>query len=419
MNHNCRPWRKTLLYSLCATLLGCGQRTSTPTTLSVPEVQVSRPVIEKVTDYVDFSGHAEATAAADIRARVSGYLVQGLKLRNQPNREGTEVKEGDVLFEIDPSTYEAALNQAQANLLQNQARVERLKKDFARARKLLPSRSIAQEDFDKIAGDLAEAEAAVKTTQAALKIAQINLDFTKVLAPFNGRVSRQLIDPGNLVKADDTLLTTIVAIDPIYVYFDEDERTALQVRRLVRGGQVKSIHLGPLPIAAGLVDEMDENGNPLYPHEGKLNFVDNRVDAMSGTLRLRGEFPNPKRMFSPGMFVRVRLPIGDAHKAVLIAEQAMKPDQGQMFVYVVHDNDEVEYRRVKIGMLQHGLRVVESGLAGDERIVVNGLQRIRPDTKKVVPKPVAMPVANGTLAPPAVVPSSERTNGASEKRPAS
>ena len=407
MNRNRCPWGKILWCLLCATLLGCGRRPTAPTGPPAPEVEVSLPKVEDVTDYVEFTGHAEATDAVDIRARVSGYLVKGLRLPNQPNREGTEVKKDAVLFEIDPSTYEAAVNQAKANLLQNQAHVIRLKKDFARARELLPSRSIAQEDFDKIAGDLAEAEAAVETTQASLKIAQINLDFTKVLAPFDGRVSRQLIDPGNLVKADDTLLTTIVAIDPIYVYFDEDERTALQIRRLVRSGQVKSIYAARMPILAGLVDEVDESGNPKYRHNGVLNFVDNRLDAMSGTLRLRGEFPNHERMFSPGMFVRVRLPVGDKHKAVLIAEQALKPDQGQMFVYVVNDKDEIEYRRVTIGMLQNGLRVVKSGLQGNERIVVNGLQRIRPDTKKVVPTLKLMPVADGSLSPSVVMPASK------------
>ena len=195
-----------------------------------------------------------------------------------------------------------------------------------------------------------------------------------------------------------------MSLDPIYVYFDPDERTMLRVRRLIRAGKVKSAQEATVPVMAGLVDEVDDNGNSLYPHTGRINFVDNRLDAMTGTLRLRGVFDNPQRIFSPGMFVHVRVPIGTPHPAVLVSEQAIVSDQGQKFVYVVNGKDEIEYRRVKAGLLQDGLRVIEEGLTQSDRVVLSGLQRVRPGIK-VEPKPVeaakkASPAGTGA-APPA------------------
>ena len=345
-----------------------------------PEVLVGRPVVETITDYEDFTGHTEAMMGVEIRARVSGYLVEGLK-DGGPNKEGTEVKKGELLFEIDPRTYEADKNKAEAALAQSQAHLERLTKDLKRAEELLPTRSIAQGDYDQIAGDHKEAEAAVKTAQAALRLAELNLEFTKVRAPCDGRVSKQLIDPGNMVQADQTPLTTIVTLDPIYAYFDIDERTLLQLRRMVRAGKLKSAREAKVKILLGLADEED------YPHEGMIDFADNRLDVMTGTLRLRGVFPNPKRILSPGMFARIRLPIGGPHRAILIPEEALGSDQGQRFLYVVNDKNEVEYRRVQIGSLHGKLRVIKSGLAEGDRVVLEGLQRIQPGIK-VQPKNV-------------------------------
>ena len=197
-----------------------------------PEVIVARPTVETITDYEDFTGHTEAMMSVEIRARVSGYLVEGLK-DGGPNKEGTEVKKGDLLFEIDPRSYEADKSKAEAALAQAKAHFDRLSKDLKRGQELLPTRSIAQGDYDQIAGDHKEAEAAVKTAQATLRLAELNLQWTKVYAPCDGRVSKQLIDPGNMVQADVTPLTTIVTLDPIYAYFDIDERTLLELRRMV------------------------------------------------------------------------------------------------------------------------------------------------------------------------------------------
>jgi RND family efflux transporter MFP subunit len=346
-----------------------------------PGVLVGRPVVETITDYADFTGHTEAVMSVEIRARVSGYLVKGLR-DGGPNKEGTEVKEGELLFEIDPRIYQADKDKAEAALAQSRAHLERLAKDLKRAEELLPTRSIAQGDYDQIAGDHKEAEAAVKTAQATLQLAELNLTWTKVYAPCDGRVSKQLIDPGNMVQADQTPLTTIVKLDPMYAYFDVDERTLLQLRRLVRAGEVPSARKIKLKILLGLADEEG------YPHEGTFDFADNRLDMMTGTLRVRGVFPNPKRILSPGMFARIRLPIGAPHRALLIPEEALGSDQGQRFVYVVDKNDEVEYRRVETGSLHGRLRVIKSGLSEGDRVVVQGLQRIDRPGIKVTPKDV-------------------------------
>jgi RND family efflux transporter MFP subunit len=257
--------------------------------------------------------------------------------------------------------------------------------------------------------------------QAALGQAERNLTWTEVRAPFDGRVSRQSIDPGNIVKADETVLTTIVSLDPVYAYFDIDERTTLRSRRLLIEGKIQSAREAKLPVLIGLADEMDDRGTPLYPHTGTVNFVDNRLEPTSGTLRLRGEFANPRskhnslRIFSPGMFVRVRLPIGKPHPAVLISERALGTDQGQPFVYVVNDQDEVEYRKVKVGLLEEGLHVIEEGLQPGERVIVSGVQRVRPKIKVQAelietPGPAAASETSAAKPPPAAAPAGGRAS---------
>lgn len=361
-----RRSRWLLLATACAVVGGCQpapQAAVAPP--KPPEVVVSLPVVRPVTDFEDFTGRVEAKASIQVRARVTGYLDKVLF------KEGTEVKQGDPLFEIDPRSYKAELDRAEANVLQSQARLKRCERDFKRASDLLPQNAISQDDFDRVAGDRDEAAAAVKLAEASRDLAALNLSFTRVTATITGRISRQLIDPGNMVKADETVLTTIVSMDPIYAYFDQDERTLLRIRRLVRAGVLKTIQESSVPVLLGLVDE---DG---FPHEGRIDFADNRVDSMTGTLRLRGVFANPQRLLSPGLFVRIRLPIGKPHPSVLIAEQALGTDQGQSFVYVVSPKNEVVYRRVNVGPLDGGLRVIEDGLAKDEPVIVSGLQRVK------------------------------------------
>ncbi|MEN6405859.1 MAG: efflux RND transporter periplasmic adaptor subunit [Thermoguttaceae bacterium] len=364
-------WLAAVLTS--ASLAGCARPANHAAVEEKPaaaEVRVVRPVVEPIVDYEDFTGHTEAMMGVEIRARVSGYLVKGLKNGNG-NKEGTEVKRGDLLFEIDPRTYEADKSKAEAAVAQSRARLDRLAKDRKRAEELLPTRSISQGDYDQIVGDYKEAEAAVKTAQAALRLAELNLEFTQVRSPCDGRVSKQLIDPGNMVQADQTPLTTIVTLDPIYVYFDMDERTLLQLRRMIRAGEMKSARKAKLPILLALADEDD------FSREGTIDFADNRVDPMTGTLRLRAVFSNPKRILSPGMFARIRVPVSPRHEAIMVPEEALGSDQGQRFVYVVDPKNRAVSRSVQIGSLHGKLREIKSGLSRDDRVVVEGLQRIK------------------------------------------
>jgi RND family efflux transporter MFP subunit len=393
---------------LFATILGCGNRQAAPAAAQAPEVVVNRPVVKEITDYEDFTGRTEAVADVAVRARVTGYLDKVLF------KEGTEVTAGDLLFEIDPRPYRAMLHAAEGALAQNTATLDLARTELARAEQLLPTNAIAGTDYDQVKNAVEIAKARVQSGEAALETAKLNLEFCSIRAPIGGRISRQLIDPGNLVQADQTAptaaptttaLTTIVSLHPIYAYFDVDERTMLRVRRLIRSGKIKSSQEAAMPVFLGLADEEG------FPHEGTINFVDNRVDAMSGTLRIRGVFPNTKRILSPGLFARIRLPIGKPHAAILISEQALGSDQGQRFVYVVNDANKVAYRRVKVGPLQDGLRVIEEGLAEGERVVVSGVQRIKSgDT--VEPKD-ASARSVGAAPPPATKP--EPASGASRK----
>ncbi|GAC1449826.1 MAG: efflux RND transporter periplasmic adaptor subunit [Isosphaeraceae bacterium] len=368
-------WIAALFASVVA--VGCDLAPNKPareTPKAAPVVIVSQPVSEYVTDYEDFTGRTEAVHSVEIRARVSGYL-------DKVNfKDGDEVKEGDILFEIDPRPYKGELDRVEATLAQSEAHQKRLDADYRRAQNLFSRGNISREEFDTFSGDRTAAAASVGVARASFDLARLNMKFTKINAPISGRLSRRLVDPGNLVKNDETPLTTIVSLDPIHVYFDVDERTMLRYRRLVNEGKVKSRTEAEIPVLVGLSDEEG------YPHRGTIDFSDNKVDPGTGTLRVRARLQNPKpRVFSPGLFTRVRLPVGNPRRSILIDEQAMGTDQGQKFLYVVNDKDEVVYRPVKVGRLVGGKRVIQEGLSPGERVVVSGLQRIR-NHLKVNPK---------------------------------
>jgi RND family efflux transporter MFP subunit len=354
---------------VAAGLAGCHRVAPAPPPSRPPEVIVSRPVLQEVTDFEEFTGRMEPVEVVEVRARVSGYL-QGLHFE-----EGADVKKGDLLFEIDPRPFQAELNRAEANLAQAEAHGRRLEADYQRAASLLASRGMSREDYDKIVGDLAEARAAVQSAKATRDLAALNLDYSRVTAPISGRISRRLLDPGNLVKADETALTYITNFEPMYAYFDVDERTYLRLYRFLIEKGIRSLaQVRQMSVSLGLVDEVG------YPHEGKINFVDTRVDPNTGSVWVRGVFPNPNRLLTPGLFVRVRLPVGEPHQAILIPERALATDQGQKFVYVVNDKNVATYRQVRVGA-QHGqLRIVEGGIDVGERLVISGLQRVRSGT---------------------------------------
>ncbi len=338
----------------------------------LPPIPVGKPIVREVTDYADFTGRTNAVESVDIRARVSGYLVK------MPFKEGAEVKKDEMLFEIDPRPYQAQYDQAVGQVNLYKAQLELAQANYARDKEVAKTPgavSVQQLDQDKAAVD--EANAAVKAFEASLEVYKLNLSFTKVLSPIDGQVSRYYLTIGNLVVQDQTLLTTVVSLDPMYVYCDVDEGTLLRVRRAINEGTIQRYQEGKIPIYMAL---QGENG---YPHEGTVDFVNNQVNPSTGSITVRGEFANPKpkngvRLFSPGMFVRVRLPIGKPHQAILVIDRAIGSDQDLKYVYVVNAKNKVERRDVVTGALEpDGRRVITKGLKPDEWVVVGGLQLLQ------------------------------------------
>jgi membrane fusion protein, multidrug efflux system len=370
-----------LLMVFAAGLAGCAPPGLPEMVFPPPAVTVSYPLERDVTDYNDFTGRTAAVEAVKVRARVWGYL-QKINFR-----EGAEVKKDDVLFEIDPRTYQADLDRAEANLVQSQAHRDRLQADYDRGRRLLTQRAIGQEEYDKIVGDRSEAEAAVRLAEAGLAAARLNLDFTKVRAPVAGHISRTMVTVGNLVQSGETggtTLTNIVSVDPVYVYFDVDDLTFVRINHLTREEKVSTAADTRPAVLLGLAHEQG------YPRQGVIDFVDNQVDPGTGTLKMRGLFRNGDRALTPGLFARVRVPFGSCRRALLVTDRAVDTDQGQKVVYVADKDDVVEKRAVRLGRLHDGLREIETGLSPGERVVVDGIQRVRGGIK-VEPKLVDMP----------------------------
>jgi multidrug efflux system membrane fusion protein len=355
---------------------GCARRpprAAAPEPVSIP---VSKPVVRQVTDFVDFTGRTDAIQSVDIRPRATGYLVK------MPFQEGAEVKEGDLLFVIDPRPYQAQLDQAagQVNLYQAQLRLARTTYARDRAINNLTPGSISRQQLDQDDAAVEEADARVKAYEKNMEVYKLNHEFTNVVSPISGMVSRYYLTIGNLVNQDQTLLTTVVSLDPMYAYFDMDEPTLLRIRKAVNEGKLKprrSVGLR-VPVFMGLQNETG------FPHEGSVNFVNNQLNPTTGSILVRGIFPNPKpaggtRLLSPGMFVRIRLPIGEAHPAVLVIDRAISSDQGIKYVYAIDKEKRVQYRRVTTGALQDdGLRVITEGLSAEDSVVVGGLQQVRP-----------------------------------------
>jgi RND family efflux transporter MFP subunit len=341
-----------------------------------PRVLVTRPITDTVMDYQDFTGRLEAVKTVDIRARVTGYVTEA------PFKEGDVVKEGSLLFQIDARTYQADLNQAEANL--NVAIADRnfQQRNAERARRLIAVKAISPEDLETALAASDKAVATVGAMEAARDKAKLYLDYTHVIAPLSGRISRRFVDPGNLINADNTILTTIVTENPMFAYFDVDERTYLNLLASVAPGQKSwSDGLRP-PVMMRLANENDFEKDKV----GIVDFVDNRVVANTGTVRMRGVFQNANGLLKAGLFVRIRLPIGSAYKAILIPDEAIQSDQERKYVWVVNARNEVEYRSVQLGQAIREWRVIrppekgkegKEGLAEGERIIVSGMQRVR------------------------------------------
>jgi RND family efflux transporter MFP subunit len=373
---------------------GC-ERPETKSAAPPPQdVFVGHPTEEDIRDYEDFTGRTDAIYSVEVRSRVSGYLDK------VHFKDGDEVKEGAPLFDIDDRPYRAELNRTEAALAQSEAHLKRLDADFRRANNLISRGNISREEFDKIVGDRSEGEAAVGIARAQYDLAKLNVAYTKITAPISGRLSRRQVDPGNLVKADETSLTSIKSQDPLYVYFDVDERTLLRLRRLAREGKIKGYQQAEVPIMVALSDEND------YPHRGLIDFRENAVDPGTGTLRARAQIANPApHLLTPGLFVRVRLPVGDPHRKTLVAEKALASEQGEKYLYVVRPGKDkdgkavnvAEKVRVKVGRLDGDRRVIEEvldrkTLGSKDLVIVEGLQRVRPGAS-VQPKDLDAPAA--------------------------
>ena len=364
--------------ALSLVLGGCARNEAAQmTALPPPQVTVAQVVSKPVTEFDEFTGRFEAVDRVEIRPRVSGYIS------SVNFTEGSEVNKGDVLFIIDQRPYDAELKRTKAQLTQARTQLALAKSERERAVKLLDQHAISQEEFDTRSAGSEQAEANVEAAQAAVDAAQLNMTFTRVTAPIAGRISRAQVTAGNLVTSGQTLLTTLVSLDPIYVRFDGDEQAYLKYTKLAREGSRASSRDAQNPVLVGLADE---NG---YPHRGVMVFVDNELDPATGTIRGRARLDNHDRAFTPGLFARVKLLGNGTYNALLINDSAVGTDQSVKYVLVVGTDNKVEYRPVKLGPIVDGLRVVREGLASGETIVVNGLQRVRPGSP-VTPQRVAM-----------------------------
>jgi RND family efflux transporter MFP subunit len=361
------------LYILCDALSGCN-KPPPPAAPPPPPVTIAKPIKKEIIEWDEYTGRTDAVESVDIRPRVSGYID------NITFKAGDRVYKGDLLFVIDPRPYQAALDQAQAQLRQAQASQQLQEANFARQDRLRQSGVIAKEDYDTALSNKNQAAAQVLASGAAVELAKLNLTFTQITSPISGRISREQVTVGNLVQTDSTLLTNIVSIDPIYAYFNVDERAVLKYQQLVRAGKMPDARSESVPVYLQLENEST------FPHQGVIDFVNNQFDSSTGTLQVRGVFPNANAFLTPGAFVHVRVAAGPMHEAILVTDRAVGTDQGTKFVLVVDDQNVVGVKPVELGPEVEGLRVVRSGLTGDEQIIINGIVNARPGSK-VNPQP--------------------------------
>lgn len=419
-----------IVCSFPAVLWGCqSEQASGPSAAELPAVSVSQTVAREVTNYEDFTGRADAVEVVDLRARVTGFLEKPLF------KEWSEVKKGDLLFEIDPRPYQAQLDQAISQVTLNEASLKLAQTNLARDQAIAAAvtNGVSQQQLDQDRAAVDEAQARLNAAKASTKVYELNLEFARVTSPIDGQISRYYMTKGNLVNQDSTLLTTVVSLDPMYAYFDMDEPSHLRIRRAYIEGRLQIPEDGVMSVLMGLP------GEDGYPHEGTLNFVNNQINSGTGSISVRGVFANPKlqrglpslaagmagllsapqgqggllalapfvenkgtRLLSPGMFVRIRLPIGKPYNAQLVYDQVIQTDQDRKYVYVLDANNKAQYRQVVTGPLQpDGLRVIEgvrydaksrilSGVKPDEWIVVGGLQQVHPNTE-VTAQQIPMP----------------------------
>jgi multidrug efflux system membrane fusion protein len=389
---NINKLRVVLLVVYSSLLLGgCGKSGGGQQAPPPPQVTVAQVLEKRVQDWDEFTGRLQAIETVEIRPRVSGYIDK------VAFTEGSLVKRGALLFVIDPRPYQAEYDRAAADVKRFKTALELGQIELVRVQRLKDSGAVSQEELDERKSTVAQAEANVAGSQAALETAALNLNFTKVASPIDGRVSRAEVTRGNLVTGGTnggTLLSSVVSMDPIYIYFDADEQSYLRYTQMARGGQ-DSRDSGN-PVRVGLANEEG------FPHPGSVDFVDNQLNPQTGTIRARAVLQNKDGQFTPGLFARVQLLGSGEYSAILIDDRAVNTDQNQKYVLLLGANNQIEYRKVKLGRVIDGLRVVREGLKTGDVIVVNGAQRVHPGVT-VNPQRVSMgsdaaPAAAGAAA---------------------
>ena len=371
------------LAAACVILLsttGCGGSGGAQSAAPPPEVSVAQVLQRRVKDWDEFTGRLQAVETVEIRPRVSGYIDQVAFI------EGKVVKRGDLLFVIDPRPYKADYDRAAADLKRFRTTLDLARIEQKRVQHLKESGAVSQEEVDERESTVAQMEANVAGAEAALESAALNMSFTRVTSPIDGRVSRAEVTRGNLVTGGTnggTFLTSVVSLDPIYLYFEGDEATYLRYIQLARAGERPSSRDAPNPVRVGLANEEG------FPHAGTMDFVDNQVNSQTGTIRARAVLQNKDGLYIPGLFARVQLLGSSEYTAVLIDDRAVNTDQSQKYVLLLAPGNKVEYRRVKLGRVIDGLRIVREGLKPDDVIVVSGAQRVHPGIV-VTPQKVAM-----------------------------
>jgi len=384
--------RLKLALSLIAIVLlqGCEpSKAETPAGPPAPDVSVAEVVARNVTQWDEFNGRVAAVETVSIRPRVSGRVDE------VSYTEGQEVEKGQVLFVIDPRPFQAALKLAEAELARASTQAKLAKTEMARVSKLLEAKMISQEDYDKRAAAAQQGDAQIQAAAAAVEIARLNLEFTEVRSPINGRAGQALVTAGNLVNAEisPTLLTTVISLSPVYVYFEGDEQTYLRYVEMARNGERPSSRDVQNPVRVGLANEVG------FPHEGYMDFVDNQLDPETGTIRARAVLDNQQRIFTPGLFARVQL-LGSGSKAVLLVDdKAILTDQDRKYVYLLGPENRAVRRDVETGRLAEGLRVITSGLSAGDQVIVHGVQKIFYPGMVVNPQQVKMGNLPGNLTP--------------------
>ncbi len=393
---------KPFLFSIAALilLLNSCNREQAPTP-PPPKVTVSHPVVRELIEWDEYTGRLEAVDSVEVRARVSGYL-ESIRFK-----DGQIVKKGDLLFVIDPRPYQADLDSAEAALKLAKARLELAKNNLARARQLLGARAISEEEADTRASDERVAQATVEQSEADVQAVKLNVEFTQVTAPITGRISRKLVTEGNLINGGTggTLLTTIVSLDPLYCYAEADEQSYLKYIRLAREGTRPSSREVRNPAYLALADETG------FPHKGYIDFVDNRLDPNTGTMTGRAVFPNPDLTLTPGLFARLRIPGSGKYEAIMIPDEAIGSDQSQRFVMIVSNENTAEYRKVELGPIVNGLRIIREGLKPEDLVIVKGVQRVMPGVKIDPQKEKITPKDENFLTPDLTPTQAERNAG--------